>query len=73
MRHTGLLRIYAIGSVYALILLAVAFVVFSRLGDRALWGDEAETTTLAVNITKYGSYAGISRVRKGEIRATKAF
>lgn len=31
-----------------------AFALFWNLGDRLLWGDEAETAVLAVNITKFG-------------------
>jgi hypothetical protein len=31
-----------------------AFTLFWNLGDRLLWGDEAETALLAVNITKFG-------------------
>jgi hypothetical protein len=40
-----------------LYILIAALAVFSlcwNLGDRMLWGDEAETALLAVNITKYG-------------------
>ena len=37
----------------ALVLLAV-FALFYNLGDRLLWGDEAETALLAANITKFG-------------------
>ncbi len=40
-----------------LYILIAALAVFSlcwNLGDRLLWGDEAETALLAVNITKYG-------------------
>lgn len=43
---------------YALLYLVMtgfaAFLLFSNLGDRLLWGDEAETANLAVNITKFG-------------------
>jgi hypothetical protein len=41
----------------ALYILIAALALFSlcwNLGDRLLWGDEAETALLAVNITKYG-------------------
>ncbi len=41
----------------ALFLLPVlfsAFTLFYNLGDRTLWGDEAETALLAQNITKFG-------------------
>lgn len=31
-----------------------AFTLFYNIGDRPLWGDEAESALLAVNITKYG-------------------
>lgn len=31
-----------------------AFAVFWNLGDRSLWGDEAETALLALNITQFG-------------------
>jgi hypothetical protein len=36
------------------IMLLCAFLLFCNLSDRMLWGDEAETALLAVNITKYG-------------------
>lgn len=39
--------------VYVAILLFAAFALFYNLDDRLLWGDEAETALLAVNITKY--------------------
>lgn len=35
-------------------ILFAAFALFFNLGDRMLWGDEAETALLAVNITKFG-------------------
>jgi len=38
----------------ALIFAYAAFALFWNLGDRSLWGDEAETAVLAVNITKTG-------------------
>lgn len=38
----------------ALIFAFSAFTLFWNLGDRLLWGDEAETALLAVNITKFG-------------------
>jgi predicted membrane-bound mannosyltransferase len=34
--------------------LFAGFALFSNLGDRMLWGDEAETALLGVNITKFG-------------------
>ncbi|MBF0553544.1 MAG: glycosyltransferase family 39 protein [Nitrospirae bacterium] len=36
------------------VLLFTAFMLFYNLGGRPLWGDEAETALLALNITKYG-------------------
>ncbi len=35
---------------YLALLLLAAFGLFSNLDDRLLWGDEAETAVLAVNI-----------------------
>ncbi|MAE62377.1 MAG: hypothetical protein CMJ49_13605 [Planctomycetaceae bacterium] len=40
--------------ILSLILLFAAFGLSWRLGDRLLWGDEAETANLAVNILKFG-------------------
>lgn len=40
--------------VYAAIGLLTAFTLFYHLDDRLLWGDEAETAVLAVNITRFG-------------------
>lgn len=34
--------------------LFAGFALFFNLGDRMLWGDEAETALLGVNITKFG-------------------
>jgi 4-amino-4-deoxy-L-arabinose transferase-like glycosyltransferase len=48
-----------------LILLAVAALLFWRLDDRLLWGDEAETALLARNITRYGlprTFDGVNRI-----------
>lgn len=39
---------------YGLVLLISGFLLFYNLDDRLLWGDEAETALLAVNITKTG-------------------
>ena len=39
---------------YVAIVLFAAFALFYHLDDRLLWGDEAETALLAVNITKFG-------------------
>lgn len=39
---------------YTLIAVLALFSLCWNLGDRLLWGDEAETALLAVNITKYG-------------------
>jgi hypothetical protein len=36
------------------IVLLSAFTMLYGLGDRTLWGDEAETALLAVNVTKFG-------------------
>ncbi|WP_420266599.1 ArnT family glycosyltransferase [Candidatus Magnetominusculus dajiuhuensis] len=36
------------------VLAFTAFMLFYNLGGRPLWGDEAETALLALNITKYG-------------------
>jgi hypothetical protein len=36
------------------ILAAVALLLLARLGDRTLWGDEAESALLARNVVKYG-------------------
>ncbi|MEE8573837.1 MAG: glycosyltransferase family 39 protein [Thermodesulfobacteriota bacterium] len=36
------------------ILIIAAFFLFYNLGDRLLWGDEAETALLGLNITEYG-------------------
>jgi len=47
-------RIIPLAAGYFLIGLLAAFLLFTRLGERLLWGDEAETAVLAVNITKYG-------------------
>lgn len=41
-------------SILAIPILFSAFVLFYNLGDRMLWGDEAETALLGVNITKFG-------------------
>jgi len=38
----------------AIPILLAAFVLFFNLGDRLIWGDEAETALLGVNITKFG-------------------
>jgi len=42
------------------------FVLTYDLGDRLLWGDEAETALLAVNITKYG----LPKIDDGKNRIT---
>lgn len=42
------------------------FTLFHNLGDRLLWGDEAETALLAVNITKFG----VPKVLDGKNRIT---
>jgi 4-amino-4-deoxy-L-arabinose transferase-like glycosyltransferase len=39
---------------YGFVLLISGFLLFYNLDDRLLWGDEAETALLAVNITKTG-------------------
>ena len=39
--------------VYVAIVLLAAFALFYNIDDRLLWGDEAETALLAVNINKY--------------------
>jgi 4-amino-4-deoxy-L-arabinose transferase-like glycosyltransferase len=39
---------------YVLLVLVATFGLFFNLGDRLLWGDEATTALLALNITKYG-------------------
>ncbi|MBF0567316.1 MAG: glycosyltransferase family 39 protein [Nitrospirae bacterium] len=39
---------------YVFILLLAFFLIFYHLGDRLMWGDEAETALLAVNIEKFG-------------------
>jgi hypothetical protein len=39
---------------YVLLFLVGAFGLTWNLGDRLLWGDEAETAVLAVNVTRYG-------------------
>lgn len=41
-------------AILAIPILFAAFVLFFNLGDRMLWGDEAETALLGVNITKFG-------------------
>jgi hypothetical protein len=41
-------------AILALPVIFAAFVLFYNLGDRLLWGDEAETALLGVNVTKYG-------------------
>ncbi len=40
--------------VYVAVVLIAAFTLFYHLGDRLLWGDEATTAVLAVNVTKFG-------------------
>lgn len=42
------------GLFYVAIILFVAFALFYHLDDRFLWGDEAGTALLAVNITQFG-------------------
>jgi hypothetical protein len=41
-------------AILAVPVIFAAFVLFYNLGDRLLWGDEAETALLGVNVTKYG-------------------
>src|SRR5690242_16751128 len=43
-----------VAALYLVIFSVAAFLFFYNLGDRLLWGDEAETANLAVNITKFG-------------------
>jgi hypothetical protein len=40
--------------VYSTLVLLVGFLLFYKLGNRLLWGDEAETALLAQNIIKFG-------------------
>ncbi len=47
-RDIRLLILYLVIAGFAL------FLLFTNLGDRLLWGDEAETANLAVNVTRYG-------------------
>jgi hypothetical protein len=51
MRMTEKIKTIAI---VAIPVLFSAFVLFYNLGDRMLWGDEAETALLSINITKFG-------------------
>ncbi len=39
--------------IYIILVLLASFVLLYNLGDRYLWGDEAETALLGINITKY--------------------
>jgi hypothetical protein len=39
---------------FACLFLFSAWTLFYHLGDRLLWGDEAETALLGINITRYG-------------------
>jgi hypothetical protein len=47
-------RVIGIASMYVALAAVVFFFAFYNLGGRALWGDEAETATLARNILKFG-------------------
>ncbi len=40
--------------IYIILILLALFALLYNLGDRYLWGDEAETALLGINITKYG-------------------
>ena len=43
-----------LGASYGALFLLAAFGLFSHLDDRRLWGDEAETAVLALNIMRFG-------------------
>ena len=43
-----------LAAAYGVLLLVAIFGLFSNLEQRRLWGDEAETAVLAVNITRFG-------------------
>lgn len=43
-----------LAAAYGALIALAAFGLFSNLDDRLLWGDEAETAVLAVNITRFG-------------------
>ena len=50
---------------YALLFLAAGLVLFYHLGDRMLWGDEAETAVLAKNILQFGiprTFDGVNHI-----------
>ena len=52
-------------SVYAVLLAAAGFLLFCKLDGRLLWGDEAETATLARNVVRYGfpkTFDGVNRI-----------
>ncbi len=53
---------------YAVIAGFASFLLFTNLGGRLLWCDEAETANLAVNVTKYGipmAFDGKNHLRLG--------
>jgi hypothetical protein len=51
-------------TIYGLLMALACFVLTYDLGDRLMWGDEADTALRAVNITKYG----VPRVEDGKNR-----
>jgi hypothetical protein len=53
-------------TLYGLLMALACFALTYGLGDRLMWGDEAETALLAVNITKYG----LPKVADGKNRIT---
>ncbi len=59
----------------ACILVAAAFLIFTNLGQRPLWQDEAETACLAVNVLETGlphAYDGVNFVSQEERREFNA-
>jgi len=53
-------------TLYGLLMALACFALTYDLGDRLMWGDEAETALLAANINKYG----LPRVEDGKNRIT---